>query len=45
LGRGGPLQAVLDALCEGYDAAPGVLERDLLELVTGLAEAGLGEVK
>jgi hypothetical protein len=38
------LQAVLDALCAEYDAAPGTLERDLLALVAGLADARLGTV-
>jgi hypothetical protein len=41
----GRLEAVLDELCREYDAAPGDLERDLLELVARLAEARLGDLK
>jgi hypothetical protein len=41
----GRLQAVFDELCREYDAAPDVIERDLLELVARLAEARLGDVK
>jgi hypothetical protein len=38
------LQAVLDALFDEFDAPRDVLEQDLLNLVTQLAEAGLGDV-
>ena len=43
--REGRLRSVLDHLCTEYDAPAEVLERDLLDLVRGLAEAGLGEVQ
>jgi hypothetical protein len=43
--REGRLTAVLDDLRAEYDAAPDVLERDLLDLVARLVEARLGEVK
>lgn len=43
--RHGRLQIVLDELRREYEAAPDDLERDLLDLVGRLAEAGLGEVK
>jgi coenzyme PQQ synthesis protein D (PqqD) len=43
--RHGRLQTVFDDLCQEYDAAPDMLERDLLALVGRLAEARLGEVK
>jgi hypothetical protein len=43
--RHGRLAAVLDDLCAEYDAAPDVLERDLLDLVGRLVDARLGEVK
>jgi hypothetical protein len=32
-------------LCREYDAAPAVLEQDLIALVSRLEEARLGEVK
>ncbi len=41
----GRLAAVLDELCREYDAAPDTLETDLLELVSRLAEAHLGELR
>jgi hypothetical protein len=41
----GRLKTVFEELCREYDAAPDVLEKDLLELVARLAEARLGEVK
>jgi Coenzyme PQQ synthesis protein D (PqqD) len=40
----GRLQIVLDELIREYESAPDDLERDLLDLVTHLATAGLGEV-
>ena len=40
----GALQAVFEALCTEFDADPETLERDLLDLVTSLAEARLGQV-
>jgi hypothetical protein len=40
----GRLDAVFDRLCLEYDAAPERLESDLLELVSRLAEARLGEL-
>lgn len=40
----GALQAVFDALCAEYDAAPETLEHDLLALVSSLVEARLGRV-
>ena len=40
----GKLAAVLDELSREYDAAPDRLETDLLELVSRLAEARLGEL-
>ena len=43
--RDGRLTAVLDDLRTEYDAAPDVLERDLLDLVARLVDARLGEVK
>ena len=43
--RDGRLTAVLDDLRTEYDASPGVLERDLLDLVARLVDARLGEVK
>lgn len=43
--RHGTLQAVFDNLCREYDAAPAVLEQDLIALVARLLEARLGEVK
>ena len=43
--RHGTLQAVFDDLCREYDAAPAVLEQDLIALVSRLHEARLGEVK
>jgi hypothetical protein len=45
LERDGRLTAVLDDLRAEYDAAPDVLERDLLDVVARLVEARLGEVK
>ena len=41
----GRLMAVFDELCREYDVAPDKLESDLLELVSRLVEARLGEVK
>jgi hypothetical protein len=41
----GRLQNVLARLVEEYEAAPQQLERDLLDLVSRLAQAGLGAVK
>ena len=41
----GVLRAVFDDLCREYDAAPDVLEHDLIALVSRLAQARLGEVK
>ena len=43
--REGRLTDVLDDLRAEYDAPADVLERDLLDLVTRLVEARLGEVK
>jgi coenzyme PQQ synthesis protein D (PqqD) len=43
--RHGRLNAVFEELCREYDAAPDQLERDLLELVDRLADAGLVEAK
>jgi hypothetical protein len=43
--RHGRLQTVLDELRQEYEAGPDELERDLLDLVNRLADAGLGEVK
>ena len=43
--RHGRLQTVLDALRQEYEVGPDELERDLLDLVSRLADAGLGEVK
>jgi hypothetical protein len=40
----GRLDAVFEELCREYDAAPDRLESDLLELVSRLAEARLGEL-
>jgi hypothetical protein len=40
----GRLRAVLEDLCREYDAAPDVLERDLIALVSRLEQARLGEV-
>jgi hypothetical protein len=40
----GALKAVFEALCAEYDAAPEIVERDLLDLVNSLAEARLGHV-
>ena len=45
LERDGRLIAVLDDLRAEYEAAPDVLERDLLDLVSRLVDARLGEVK
>jgi hypothetical protein len=39
------LRAVFEDLCREYDAAPDVLEHDLLALVAELERARLGEVK
>jgi hypothetical protein len=41
----GRLRTVLDELCSEYDVGPDELERDLLDLVSRLADAGLGAVK
>ena len=43
--RHGELKAVFEELCREYDAAPDELERDLLELVARLIDAGLVEAK
>ena len=43
--RHGQLKAVHEQLCREYDATPDVLERDLLDLVSRLADARLGEAK
>jgi hypothetical protein len=40
----GQLSAVFAELCREYDAAPDELKEDLLELVSRLAEASLGEM-
>jgi Coenzyme PQQ synthesis protein D (PqqD) len=40
----GRLETVFRQLCLGYDAPPDVLEADLLELVSRLADARLGEL-
>jgi len=40
----GRLQTVLEELIEEYESTPDDLERDLLDLVTRLAAAGLGKV-
>lgn len=45
LGARGPLAAVLDALCQEYDADRDVIERDLLDLVGRLADARLISVQ
>ena len=45
LEQDGRLTAVLDDLRAEYEAAPDVLERDLLDLVGRLVDARLGEVK
>ena len=45
MARDGRLTTVLDDLHSEYEAPPDVLERDLLDLVTRLVEARLGEVK
>lgn len=39
----GQLRAVLDALCDEYDAAPDTIGSDLMRLVSELAEKGLLE--
>ena len=41
----GRLRPVYEQLCVEYEAAPDVLERDLLVLIRGLADAGLGRVR
>jgi hypothetical protein len=43
--RHGRIEAVLDELCQEYDACRDELQRDLLELVARLAEARLVELK
>ena len=43
--RHGRIEAVLDELCQEYDAGRDELQRDLLELVARLAEARLVELK
>ncbi len=43
--RHGGLRTVFDELCREYDAAPAILEGDLIALVARLQEARLGEVK
>jgi hypothetical protein len=45
LEKHGSLRAVFEELCREYDAAPDVLERDLIALVSRLEESRLGEVK
>jgi hypothetical protein len=44
IAENGALKTVFHALCDEYDVAPETLERDLLALVTDLAEARLGRV-
>lgn len=41
----GALRSVHDDLCREYDAAPEVLQRDLLKLLTELEQAGLVETR
>jgi hypothetical protein len=41
IGEHGSLRAVLAQLCDEYDAAPEVLERDLVELASRLVARGL----
>ena len=41
----GGLRSVHDDLCREYDAAPDVLERDLLKLLTELEQARLVEMR
>ncbi|HUE89812.1 MAG TPA: PqqD family protein [Vicinamibacterales bacterium] len=43
--RHGRLDAVLDELCQEYDAGRDELQRDLLELVARLADAHLVQLK
>ncbi len=43
--RHGRLDAVLDELCQEYDASRDELRQDLLELVTRLADARLVDMK
>ena len=38
------LRAVFDSLCQEYEVAPDVLERDLIALISRLEQARLGEV-
>ncbi len=42
---GGPLRAVHGALVQEYDAAPEVIEQDLLSLAEALVEKGLWALK
>ena len=42
---GRPLDAVLQVLCEEYDAAPARIEADLLQLAASLVNAGLVRVR
>ena len=44
IGQHAGLRTVFHQLCEEYDAAPDVLERDLVALVARLEKARLGEV-
>ena len=44
IAENGALKNVFDVMCTEYDAAPDILERDLLDLVSSLAEARLGQV-
>ena len=44
IGQHAGLRTVFDQLCEEYDVAPDVLERDLIALVARLEKARLGEV-
>jgi hypothetical protein len=44
IAENGTLKTVFDVLCAEYDAPPETIERDLLMLVSSLAEARLGTV-
>jgi hypothetical protein len=41
----GHLRQVFDALCREYDAPPAEIERDLLDLVSQLVQARLGDLR
>ena len=45
LERHGSLKTVFDELTQEYDVPPETLERDLLALVSRLAEVGLGNIR